>query len=196
MHNKIALQFSQSTAFSAAPGFKQGISIPWNPWISGGKAEYLELPTIYRDNYLKLNKHNIIQLEDAKHQIKKFFQHCLRTHGVFAIDFSLASYSDIHYCNKLYAYILALIKSNDTYFTTAAELAIWWGKRSRVTIDEGEYEIGVFFPEDLEHFVLCLHGEHKILEIEGTNAKIDGNNIRFANVKADSFAIIRLNKNP
>ncbi|MDD4310362.1 MAG: hypothetical protein PHO32_08285, partial [Candidatus Cloacimonetes bacterium] len=61
LHGKISPSYSQSTAFAAAPGFKYGISIPWNPWISGGKAEFIELPTIYRDNYIQLNKHSIIQ---------------------------------------------------------------------------------------------------------------------------------------
>lgn len=195
LHNKISPSFSQSTAFAEAPGYKNGISLPWNPWISGTKAEYLELPTLYRDVYLKIGKHNLIQLDDAKHQIKKFFQQSIRTHGIFSVDFSIASYSDIHFCNKLYAYILALVKSNQTYLTTASELASWWEKRNRITIDEGEYEISVFFPDDIEHFVLCIHGEPKILEIDGVSATYEGGNVRFANVKAESIAVIRLNKN-
>jgi hypothetical protein len=195
LHNKISPSFSQSTAFAEAPGYKNGISLPWYPWIGSGKAEFLEMPTLYRDAYLKINKHKILQLDDAKHQIKKLYQQCVRTHGIFSVDFSIASYSDIHFCNKLYAYILALVKSNNTYITTAAEIAAWWEKRNRITIDEGEYEISVFFPDDVEHFVLSIHGDPKIMEIDGVSAIIEGNNIRFANIKAESIAVIRLNRN-
>ncbi len=193
--NKISPSFSQSTAFQSVPGFIKGISLPWNPWISGNKAEYLELPTLYRDKHLKLTKHKLVQLEDAKHQIKKFYHQATRSHGIFSVDFSIASYSDIHYCNKLYAYILALVKSGNNYLATASEIATWWEKRRNVTIDEGEYEISIIFPDDLESFVLSVHGDPKIQEIVGVSAKIEGNTIRFTNVKADSIAVIRLNKN-
>jgi len=194
LHNKISPSFSQSTAFESVPGYKNGLSLPWNPWINGGKAEYLELPTIYREEYLKLSKHNHIQLEDAKHQIKKFFSISQRMHGIFSTDFSIASFSDIRYMNKLYPYILALVKSGNTYLTTAAELAAWWERRNRITIDESEYEISVFFPDALEHFVLCVHGDPKIVEIDGSGARIEGNMIHFTDIKADSFAVIRLNR--
>lgn len=194
LHNKIVPSFSQSVAFQSVPGFKKGLSLPWRSWFAGNRAEYLELPTLYRDKHLQLTKHKLVQLEDAKHQVKKLYHLVTRAHGIFSVDFSIASYSDIHYCNKLYAYILALVKSGENYITTAAELATWWEKRSRVTIDEGEYEISIIFPDDLESFVLCLHGEPKIQEIVGVSAKVDGNQIRFTNVKADAVACIRLNR--
>lgn len=194
LHNKISPGFSQSTAFQSLPGYKNGLSLPWHPWLNGTKAEYLELPTIYRDEHLKLNKHNHLQLEDAKHQIKKFFQQILRTHGIFSTDFSIASFADIRYMPKLYPYILALVKSNNTWLTTAAELCEWWNKRSRVTIDEGEYEIGVLFPEDTESFALCLHGEPKIKEVDGNNVRVEGNTVYFSNQKSGSFGVIRLNQ--
>ncbi len=192
LHNKINPGFSQSTCFYALPGYKNGMSLPWHPWINGAKADYLEIPTIYRDEHLKINKHNHIQLEDAKHQIKKFFQQVLRTHGIFSIDFSIASFADIRYMPKLYPYILALVKSSNTWQTTAAELSKWWEKRAKVTIDEGEYEIGVLFPDDIESFALCIHGEAKITEVEGTNTRTEGNTVFFSNQKSGAFGVIRL----
>ncbi|MDZ4182908.1 MAG: hypothetical protein U1B83_08535, partial [Candidatus Cloacimonadaceae bacterium] len=126
---------------------------------------------------------------------KKFFQNSLRTRGIFGIDFSIASYADIHYCNKLYAYILALVKSSSTWVATASEIASWWEKRGRVTIDEADYEISVYFPDDLDHMVLQVFNETKLVEIDGVPGKIDGNSIKFTNVKAGSIAVIRLNPN-
>ncbi len=190
--NKITPGFSQSTAFDDAPGFKYGMSLPWQPWSSGNPTSYTELPTLYRNTHLKLSKHLLLQLDDAKLQLKKLFHQCTRVHGIFSLDFSIASYSEIHYCNKLYAYILALIKSSETWLCTASELSTWWEKRKRITIEEGQYEISVFFPDDLENFVLSIHGDPKIVEVEAQNAKIDGNTIRFNGIKADSFAVIRL----
>jgi len=194
LHNKISPSFSQSSAFQSLPGYKNGVSLPWHPWINGAKTEYLELPTIYRDEHLKLSKHNHIQLEDAKHQIKKFFQQILRTHGIFSTDFSIASFADIRYMPKLYPYILALIKSSNTWLTTAAELCQWWEIRNRITIDEGEYEIGVLFPEDVDSFALSIHGDPKIKEVEGNNTRVEGNTVFFTNQKSGSFGVIRLNR--
>jgi hypothetical protein len=190
LHDKIGLLFSQSAAFKDYPGFYFGTSFPFQPWF-GSKANYLMLPTTYQDQYLRVNKHKILALEDAKAQIKSYFQQIQRTHGIFALDFSLASYSDVHYCHKLYAYLLALVKSVPTWVCTAKDLSHWWHKRGKVTIEEGEYEIAVYFDDDIDHFCLQIHAHSKIREIDGHKGKIDGNLVRFANVKAKSFAIIR-----
>jgi hypothetical protein len=150
------------------------------------------LPTTYRDSYLHVNKHKLLALDDAKAQIKRYFQQIQRTHGVFALDLSLAAYNDIHYCHKLYSYVLALVTSASTWVTTAMELSDWWEKRNKVTIEESEYEISLFFPEALAHFTLQLHTEQKVREIDGQKAKIEGNNLFFTDVKAESFCVIRL----
>jgi hypothetical protein len=195
LHFKLAPLYSQSTSLLEAPGFAMGCSVPCQPWINGLKASYWELPTIYRDPYLKVNKYKVLQLDDAKHQIKKFLQSTIRTRGIFGVDFSLASYTDIYYCNKLYTYLLALVRSSHNWIATAEEVALWWEKRSRVTIDEAEYEISVYFPDDLEHFTLQIFNEAKVKEIDGATAKIDNNLIRFSAIKAGSIAVIRLGKN-
>jgi hypothetical protein len=88
--------------------------------------------------------------------------------------------------------VLALIKSTNAWITTAAEISTWWEKRSKVTIDEGEYEISVYFPDDLDHFTLQIFGEAKIKEIDGVTARIEDNTIKFSAVKANSIAVVRL----
>lgn len=192
LHHKLGPLYSQSEALQESPGFKNGISIPWHPWIGNLKAGYLNIPTIYRDDYLMVNKYKSLLLDDAKHQVKKFFQYALRIRGVFGVDFRLATYTDVPYCEKLYAYILALVKSGATWIATGQEIASWWEKRSRVTIDQGEYEISVYFPDDLDHMVLQVFGDARVKEIDGAVGKIDGNIIRFGAIKANSIAIIRL----
>ena len=191
LHNKVSALYSQSTAFQSVPGFKNGISLPWHPFVAGSKSEVLELPTLYRDTHLKLNKHKIVQLEDAKNQVKKLYNLCTKYHGIFSVDFSIASYSDIHYCNKLYAYILALVKSGNNYLATAAEIATWWEKRNRITVEESGNEIGLFFSEDVDSFVLSVITDQKIQEIDGVDARYEGNTIRFTNVKEGTAAVIR-----
>ena len=193
LHNKISPVYSQSCAFKDAPGFYDGTSFPFHPYI-GGKASYLMLPCTYKDSYLRVNRHKILALDDAKAQIKRYFQQIQRTHGVFALDLSLAAYNDIHYCHKLYAYALALLSSANTWITTAMELSDWWEARAKVTIEEGEYEISVYFPEALPHFTLQIHSEQKVREIDGIKARIEGNLLYFSNIKAESFAVIRLAK--
>lgn len=195
LHNAINPQYSMSSSLQNNPGYKCGTGMPYNPWISSGKAVYTEIPTVYRDKFLKLNRFKTMGLEDAKHQVRRFLQNASRTHGVFALDFRIASYTDIYYCEKLYAYILALIKSHKSWVCKAGELANWWRKRGRVVVDESEYEFSVFFPDDLDNLSLQVNGDVKIVEIDGVAAKIDGNQIRFSSVKAESVAVIRLDHN-
>ncbi len=194
LHAKLAPAFSQSTARKETPGYPNGLSVPWQPWIGGLNAGYWELPTVFHDGQLKVSRYKYLQLDAAKHLLKKFLQNTIRTRGVFGLDFSLASYTDIHYCHKLYAYVLALIKASKLWVATAQEITAWWEKRSRVTIDEGEFEISVYFPDDLDQLSLQIYNDAKIKEIEGVPGKLDGSLVRFSNVKAGSIAVIRLNK--
>lgn len=194
LHNKLAPCFSQSTARQESPGYVNGVSVPYQPWISGLKAEFWELPTVFHDAQLKVNRYKYLQLDAAKHLLKKFFQNTMRARGVFGIDLSLASYADIHYCKKLYAYALELIKASGVWVATAQELTNWWEKRARVTIEEAEYEISIYFPEEMEHFCLQIFNDVKIREIEGLPTIMDGNLIKFSNVPTGSIAVIRLNR--
>ena len=194
LHNKLSPAYSQSTARTAQTGYAEGCSLPFQPWLGGLKASFWELPTVFHTGQLQLSRYRYLQLDPAKHLLKRFLQNTLRTRGIFGLDFSLSSYADLPYCHKLYAYVLALVKANRAWVTTARELADWWEKRSRVTIEEGEFEISVYFPEDLDHFSLQVFNDPKIKEIEGAPGRLDGGLIRFSNVKAGSIAVIRLNK--
>ncbi|MBW6514260.1 MAG: hypothetical protein K0B87_05835 [Candidatus Syntrophosphaera sp.] len=194
LHNKLAPSFSQSTARQESPGYVSGVSVPYQPWIAGLKASFWELPTVFHDAQLKVNRYKYLQLDAAKHLLKKFFQNTLRARGVFGLDLSLASYADIHYCRKFYSYALELIKASGAWVPTAEELVAWWEKRGRVTIEEAEYEISVYFPDEMEHFCLQIFNDAKIKEIEGLPGTLEGNLIRFAGVPAGSIAVIRLNK--
>ncbi|MGC9361675.1 MAG: hypothetical protein ACP5F3_01975, partial [Candidatus Syntrophosphaera sp.] len=169
-------------------------SVPYRPWISGLEAGYWELPTVFQDAHVRLGRYKIMKLEDAKHLAKKFIQNTLRTRGIFGLDLSLASYTDIPYCAKLYSYILALIKTDGIWLTTAAEIADWWEKRNRITIEEAEYEISVYFPDALEDFSLQVLNDVKIKEIEGLPASLEGSLVRFSNIPAGRIAVIRLDR--
>lgn len=192
LHNKLNPAYSQSAAFSETPGFKGGFSLPWHPWIGASKATFLEIPTVFRDRYLIVNKYKNLALDDAKHQIKKFFQNSMRVNGVFSIDTSVASWTDISYMEKLYPYILALVKSSSPWITTGMEIASWWEKRAKVTIEETDYEISVFFPDDLDHFSLKIYGEAKIREVDGATVTIEDNLVRFKSIAANTIVVIRL----
>jgi hypothetical protein len=194
LYDRITPSFSQSTARKEEPGYVNGISVPFQPWHAGLPAPYWELPTVMLDRQLWLTRYKVLKLDAAKHQAKKFFQNTLRSGGIFGVDFSISCHADIHYIPKLYAYLLALVKSANTWITTAEEIAAWWQKRSKVTIDENEYEISVFFPEDMEHFTLQVLNVDKIREVEGLNYTVDGNLITFNDVRAESLAVVRLNK--
>lgn len=195
LQHKIEPKYSISPAFRDAPGFYNSCSFPYHPYMNGGKASFLLLPSVYRDNYLRINKRKVVALDDAKAEIKRYFHKVnASTHGIFSVDFSLAAYQDIHHAPKLYSYILALISSSTAWNATPLEIADWWEKRARVTIQEGEYEISVYFPDDLPSFALHILGDQKVRDIDGLKGKIEGSTIHFHNIKAESVAVIRLVK--
>ena len=196
LHNKLGPSHSQSTARRDTPGFVSGISVPYQPWIGGLKTNWWELPTVYHDAHLRVGRYKTLQLEQAKHLLKKYFQAALRTRGVFGLDLSLASYADIPYVKKLYAYALALLKAGRVWVPTPAELTAWWDKRNRVTIEESDYEISIYFPDEMEHFALQVLNEDKIREVDGLPARVEGNMVYFTGVPAEAIAVIRLNREP
>lgn len=195
LHNKLNPSYSQSVAMAESPGFKDGFALPWHPWIGSAKASFLEIPTLIRDRYLMINKYKNLPLDDAKRMVKKYFQNCVRVRGVFGVDMRVASWTDIPYMQKLYPYLLALINSADCWVATGTEIASWWEKRSKVTIDETDYEISVYFPEDMDSFALQISGEAKIKEISGAICKVEDNILKFKDVEANSIAVIRLQTN-
>lgn len=192
VHNSLNPSYSMSSSPQEHPGFHRGVGIPFNSWTKLGKSAHYELPVQYRDRFLHIGKHNLISLDDAKAQIKRFYQTSLRSHGLFALDFRIAAFSEIYYCSKLYPFILALLKTGKTWVTTAEDLALWWQKRSRVVIDMSEFEFSVFFSDDVPSLCLSLTGDVKIAEIDGVKATTEGNLIKFHDVKAGAIAVIRL----
>ena len=192
LHDHLSPAYTMSSSLQNSPGYKHGISLPFVPWLQIRKANQYEIPTVFRDRFLKIKRYKLMSLEDAKHQFKRVLEKTNRTHGIMALDFRVASYTDIHYCPKLYPYIMALLKSAGFWICKPLDMAQWWYKRSRVLIDQGDYEFSVSFKDDMESLCLQITGDVKIVEIDGVSAKIEGNGIRFQNVKADSIAVIRL----
>ena len=186
--------YAMSNSPQENPGFYRGVGIPYNSWTKLGKSSHYEIPVQYRDSFLHIGNNKLLSLDDAKAQIKRFYQTSIRTHGIFALDFRIAAFSDIHYCAKLYPYLMALLKTGKTWNTTADELATWWQKRSRVVIDASEFEFSVFFSDDIDSLCLKVTGEVQVVEIDGVKATSDNNIIKFRDVKTGSIAIIRLAK--
>lgn len=190
LYDKINPLYAQSAAFRESSGYFYGTAFPFYPWV-GAKANYLCLPMSFTDRYLWLTKHRILGLDDAKAKLKQILNTVNRTKGIMSVDLSLASYHDIHYVHKLYSYFLELVNSSGAWVCTAKELCQWWKKRSKVTIEEDEYEISLYFDDDIEHFSLQCYNINRIKEIAGTSGKIEGNLVRYNSVKAKSVSVIR-----
>ncbi len=190
----ISPSYSMSTARSEDTGYPQGIGLPYHPWLKTGKADHPEIGILFRDKNLVLAKHKLVNLEGAKNQLKKLYQAAVRTHGIFSLDMRIASYTDVHYCDKLYPYLLALLKTNRNWVTTGSELIRWWTARSQIVIEEGEYEFSVFFPADIDNLTLQITGDYSVVETDGPTVKIDGNTLRYSGVKANSVSIVRIRK--
>ncbi len=194
MHQKIYPAYDSSLAFRETAGFKSGMIFPFQPWITSLKSNHTELPVCFKDRFLKLNRYSLLGLDDAKQMLKKAFQAVRRRRGLFVADFTVANFTDIPYCSKLYTYLLALIKAEKAFSATLTEISDWWEKRSRVTIEESEFDFSLSFPDAMESFAIQYFGPHSILQIEGLEARLDGKNIYFSNVRPDSVAIVRLGK--
>lgn len=191
LHQQVRPAYSNSSCYQDVSGFRNGVAVPYQPWFGGMPSNFYEIPVTFRDVYLRLTRHRIVSLEDAKVQFKKVFQAVRKVHGVLCLDFTLANYTEIHYCNKLYQYILALINSENIFKATGLELAEWWKRRERVTIEESEYELSVFFPDDLDHFCLTVSSEFQIAETTGAAIDIQGNLFHFTDIKKGTIALIR-----
>jgi hypothetical protein len=192
MHQKLSPLYDSSLSCRDSWGFRNGMVFPYKPWISSLKSNHTQLPVCFRDNILKLNKNNHLGFDDAKQIFKKTFQAVRRRRGLFCIDFTVAGYTDIPYCSKLYNYILALIKAENAYSTTLQDLSGWWDKRNRITIDESELDFSISFPDVLESFSIQYFGNHSIEQIEGAETRIDGKTIHFSNITPDSVVTVRL----
>jgi hypothetical protein len=194
LHQRLFPYYDSSTSFLDTAGFRNGMVFPYKPWIANLESNHLEIPIVFKDQFLKLSRFRTVSLEDAKQMLKKTFQAVRRRKGLFSLDFTVANYSDIPYCNKLYAYILALIKAENAWVVNMCELAQWWEKRSKVTIEEGEFDISIKFPEALDSFVIQIYGDAKIKSVEFPHAKIEGNCVFFSDIEAGADAVIELNQ--
>jgi hypothetical protein len=118
------------------------------------------------------------------------------------IDMNVASWTDISYMDKLYPFILEMIKTADTWITSPGKIADWWQKRAAVTVDESDYEVSVSFANDMESFTLQLIGDIRIKEIldgnqhelQYENATNKDNIISFRDVKAGDVVVMRIDR--
>jgi len=194
LQQKLYPSYDSSLAFRESAGFKNGLIFPFKPWTSSLKSNHTELPVCFKDSFLKLNRYGLVGLEDAKQMLKKTFLAVRRRKGLFVLDFTVANYTDIPYCNKLYSYLLALIKAENAFNASLSEIADWWEKRSRITVDESEFDFSIKFTDALESFAIQYFGTLNILQIEGVEARVEGKTIFFSNIEPSSVAIISLGK--
>jgi len=194
LHQRLIPLYDSSIAFKETTGFRNGMVFPYKPWISSLKSNHVELPVSFKDQFLKLNRFRTVGLEDAKKMLRKTFQAVRRSKGLLSLDFTVANYTDIPYSNKLYAYILDMIKGEKAWVTTMSELSTWWEKRSKVTIEEGEYDLSVYFSEPMDSFAIQFYGDIKILNCSGVESRIEGSTVYFTGIEPDAVAVVELGK--
>jgi len=192
LHQKLLPRYDASSSFQDNTGFKHGMAFPYIPWTNSLEANHLELPVSFRDNALKLNRFNIVELEAAKQVLKKVFQAVRRCRGLFCLDFTVANFYDIPFCQKLYEYLFAMIAAEQAWVATCTEIADWWEKRFRVIIEDLEYEICLSFPEALDSFIIQLVGTAPVDSINFHDAKLDGNRISFFHIQPNDKAFVYL----
>ncbi|MBM4399645.1 MAG: hypothetical protein FJ041_04875 [Candidatus Cloacimonetes bacterium] len=191
LHQRLVPLYDSSLSFRNAVGFKNGMVFPFKPIVSALLSNHPELPVCFRDNVLKLSKFNLVSFDDAKQMVKKLFQSVRRSKGLFVCDFTVANYSDIPYCYKLYSYLIALIKAERAWTATLSDITKWWEQRACITIEESEFDFSIIFTKAMPGFAVQFFGEINILSVEDVESRIEGNTIYFSNIQPGSIADVR-----
>jgi len=184
--------FDSSLGFIDHMGFKKGVAFPFYPYFNNMRSNHVEIPLNVKDECMRISKYKEIPLEKAKSHIKKLIENTQRCNGLISLDFCLSNYEEITYQEKLYSYVLELLKTKSVYFTVAREIANWWDLRKQVTIEEGEFEISIFFPNPMKYFTVKIHGDVEIGEISGVDAVLDNQCVTFRNIRSNQIAIIEI----
>jgi hypothetical protein len=184
--------YDSSLGFADRMGFRRGIAFPFYPYFNNMRSNHVEIPLNVKDDCLRISKYKQVPLEKSKSLVKKMIENVQRSNGLISFDFCLSNFEEIPYLEKLYSYVLELLKTKSVFFTTAREIAAWWDIRKQVTIEEGEFEISIYFPHNMKSFTVKVHGDVKLGEISGVDAIVENQCISFRNIKANQIAIVEI----
>ena len=207
LHNKNGFYYDSSFALFEKCGFRSGIGFPFyiyspdrikhlsdkNPF---NENECLEIPLMFSDETLKTSKTRQISLEKARKIIVRLLDAVKKFNGFISLDFSVPNFYDIKYHEKLYDFLIKKIKQQKAYVATLLEIALWWKNRNTVNIKElSPTSFSIFFPNETKSFILTIHGDRKIREVENANYKVENNRLIFSNLKASTFFEIEFENN-
>jgi hypothetical protein len=186
------LLFDSSLGFTDRMGFRRGIAFPFYPYFHNMRSNHVEIPLNIKDECMRISKYKQVPFEKSKSLIKRFIENVQRSSGLISFDFCLSNFEEIPYLEKLYSYVLELLKTKSVYLTTAREIAKWWDIRHQVTIEEGEFEISIYFPNNMKSFTVKVHGDVQLGEISGVEGIAEDHCVSFRNIKANQIAIIEI----
>lgn len=179
-------------------GFVNGTCYPYKIWTKSDNVRknktIWEVPVNYSDKSIRINNFKNIPLDIAKNQIREIISIVKELKGVAHFSFSISSYTEIPYLDRLYGYILDQFSTISTYKATLKQIVSWLDKRDKVDIKVENNKVIIHFPEEMEDFSLQFYGNYKFVLIEGGNGSYKDKRVSFYNIQKDSTYTIHLDK--
>lgn len=184
--------YSNSQAMLSKNGFYNGIAYPYKRFILSEKTESssYEIPVTFNDEQLFVAKNRKISFDDATASYKELSKNITGCGGVMCYNFNIANFYENKYLAKLLESIIQHEKGKNVYFSTVANIAKWWQKRSEVTVNEHPNGFDIAFTKNFENFSVELINKQNI-EIENAEFELINNNLVFSNINAGQTIKVR-----
>jgi hypothetical protein len=137
---KAGFIYDSSLSFNDAIGFRRGIALPFNPFVSKSHKtiDILEIAATLGDEALFLNKPEPDEaLDTALHHL----QEVKKYNGLAVLNWHCRSLDqhDYPYWGKIYTEILDyLLAENEAWVTSLDNIALWWKERRKRIKDKEE----------------------------------------------------------
>jgi len=179
LFNKNSLFCDSTFGYKNKNGFKRGIGFPFEilyydltnqeMGIDVENASTVEIPTVFRDENLKVSKYKNVSYEHSVKMIDNYLRNMRTVNGLISFDFSVANFADIDYDFDLFEHLLRKLLAQKPYVGTYSDISIWWKKRNTVHITEIENSFIIYFPEELKKFTFYVYGDVEKIKIEGAD---------------------------
>lgn len=186
--------YSSSLRFQSLCGFINGIGYPFHNSYKPRLANYelkfnhhcLEIPLNSKAENFIIRPNQNIAFEDSAQLLDNLFAELELFNGILTLDFSLPSFTELDYAEKLFEHILKKIDRKKHFQETLLNIADWWLKREKIELHEKKASVKLYFPDKIEHFSLKVNGNKKISHLDHKHYEILGETVIISKIEADS----------
>ncbi len=192
LEHKTDVLYDSSIVNNSIERFAKGNVLPYQLLVDDIRLFPLEIPVTFDDNILNTMKGKNYNLTTVNSKIRNLLGKIKERRGLINFNFNLSNYKEIRFFKKAYKHLIDNLKDCSYYNDTCENVALWWKNRSNVLITNDKMGATIDFPDDFPFFTIKLISNRKIKDISHNNYKIDGDIIKFINVKANNKIRITL----